>query len=63
MLTKYLLWIFLMSAPAYMNAFLEWAPLLKGWKLNEHSGAHSDKYGKRQHKINNMQPSQQVSQI
>ena len=29
-----------------MSAPLEWAPLLKGNKLNERLGAHSDNYGK-----------------
>ena len=28
-----------------MSSPLEWAPLLKGRKLNEHPGAHSDNYG------------------
>ena len=45
-----------------MSAFLKWAPLLKGRKLIEHPGPHY-KYGKRLHKIKNIQPSQQVSQI
>ena len=39
MLTSTYFAFFLMSAP------LEWAPLLKGRKLNEHPGAHSDNYG------------------